>query len=58
LLLDTFHMNIEEVDPVAATLDVFRQGRLWHVHVGDSNRRAAGRVGAAGREAWCRRRRA
>ena len=38
LLLDTFHMNIEE----ASLYDCFRQamvtGRLWHVHLGDSNR--------------------
>jgi len=38
LLLDTFHVNIEEASPT----DSFRQGvlvgRLWHVHLGDSNR--------------------
>lgn len=38
LLLDTFHMNIEE----ASLYEPFRQsmaaGRLWHVHLGDSNR--------------------
>jgi sugar phosphate isomerase/epimerase len=38
LLLDTFHVNIEEV----SLYDCFRQtmaaGRLWHVHLGDSNR--------------------
>jgi sugar phosphate isomerase/epimerase len=38
LLLDTFHVNIEE----ASLTDPFRQvmaaGRLWHVHLGDSNR--------------------
>jgi sugar phosphate isomerase/epimerase len=38
LLLDTFHVNIEE----ASIDDCFRQamkaGRLWHVHLGDSNR--------------------
>lgn len=40
VLPDTFHMNIEEVDPSAA---VRRAGaRLWHVHVADSNRRAPG----------------
>jgi 5-keto-L-gluconate epimerase len=38
LLLDTFHMNIEEVDPCAA----FRAAgnRLGYVHFSDSNRRA------------------
>jgi sugar phosphate isomerase/epimerase len=38
LLLDTYHLNIEE----SSLTDPFRQtmaaGRLWHVHLGDSNR--------------------
>jgi sugar phosphate isomerase/epimerase len=38
LLLDTYHVNIEE----ASLYDCFRQamaaGRLWHVHLGDNNR--------------------
>ena len=38
LLLDTFHVNIEE----PSITECFRQGmaagRLWHVHLGDSNR--------------------
>jgi sugar phosphate isomerase/epimerase len=38
LLLDTYHVNIEEV----SLYDCFRQAaaadRLWHVHLGDSNR--------------------
>jgi sugar phosphate isomerase/epimerase len=38
LLLDTFHVNIEE----PSLTDCFRRamaaGRLWHVHLGDSNR--------------------
>lgn len=38
LLLDTFHVNIEE----SSVTECFRQGmaagRLWHVHLGDSNR--------------------
>lgn len=36
LLLDTFHVNIEEADIPAS----FRTAapRLWHVHLGDSNR--------------------
>ena len=42
LLLDTFHVNIEE----ASLYDCFRRvmaaGRLWHVHLGDSNRLAPG----------------
>jgi sugar phosphate isomerase/epimerase len=40
LLLDTFHMNIEETDMVAALRRA--QPRLWHMHVADSNRRAPG----------------
>jgi len=40
LLVDTFHMNIE--DPSIA--DAIRDAapRIWHVHVADSNRRAPG----------------
>lgn len=38
LLLDTYHVNIEE----PSITECFRQGiaagRLWHVHLGDSNR--------------------
>jgi sugar phosphate isomerase/epimerase len=38
LLLDTFHVNIEE----PSVTDCFREGmaarKLWHVHLGDSNR--------------------
>jgi sugar phosphate isomerase/epimerase len=40
LLLDTFHMNIEEADPVA-TLRSFA-GRVGHLHLADSNRRLPG----------------
>ena len=39
-MLDTFHMNIEEAsmpDALTAAGD-----RLWHVHIGDSNRRYPG----------------
>lgn len=42
LLLDTFHVNIEErswTEPFAA---VQAAGKLWHVHVGDNNRLAPG----------------
>ena len=38
LLLDTFHMNIEEADTAAALIEVWQAGRLWHIHLGDSNR--------------------
>jgi sugar phosphate isomerase/epimerase len=40
LVLDTFHMNIEEADP-AATLRAFAR-RIGHVHLADSNRRLPG----------------
>ena len=40
LLLDTFHMNIEEANPAASL--VFSNKRLWHVHLADSNRHAPG----------------
>ena len=36
LLLDTFHMNIEEPDPLASI--VTAKDRLFHFHVADSNR--------------------
>jgi sugar phosphate isomerase/epimerase len=42
LLLDTFHCNIEERDLLGAFQRAMDAGRLWHVHVGDNNRRAAG----------------
>jgi sugar phosphate isomerase/epimerase len=42
LLLDTFHMNIEEADPCQTALNTYRSGRLWHIHLGDSNRLAPG----------------
>ena len=40
VLLDTFHMNIEEADPAAAVRDA--APRLWHFHVAENNRRAPG----------------
>ena len=40
VLPDTFHMNIEEQDPLEALRRA--RDRLWHVHVADSNRRAPG----------------
>jgi sugar phosphate isomerase/epimerase len=42
LLLDTFHVNIEErswTEPFAALMAA---GKLWHVHIGDNNRLAPG----------------
>ena len=40
VMLDTFHLNIEEVDMAKAILD--SRGYLVHLHVGDSNRAAPG----------------
>ena len=42
LLLDTFHMNIEESHLGTCTTQAMQSGRLWHVHLGDSNRQAPG----------------
>jgi D-psicose/D-tagatose/L-ribulose 3-epimerase len=41
ILLDAYHMNIEEADPGAAILDAGE--RLFLFHVADSNRQAVGR---------------
>jgi sugar phosphate isomerase/epimerase len=41
ILLDTYHMNIEEADPAGAILDA--AGRLFLFHAADSNRQAVGR---------------
>ncbi len=41
ILLDAYHMNIEEADPVGAILDA--GGRLFLFHAADSNRQAVGR---------------
>ncbi len=41
LLLDTFHMNIEEASLRRAVYTV--APRLWHIHLGDSNRRPPGK---------------
>ncbi|HON42644.1 MAG TPA: sugar phosphate isomerase/epimerase family protein [Bacillota bacterium] len=40
LLVDTFHMNIEDSSIARAIRDA--APRIWHVHVADSNRRAPG----------------
>jgi 5-keto-L-gluconate epimerase len=42
LLLDTFHMNIEEAQYDAAIRSAACTGRLFHIHLGDSNRLAPG----------------
>lgn len=41
ILLDAYHMNIEEPDPAAALRQA--AGRLWLYHAADSNRQAIGR---------------
>ena len=38
VLLDTYHMNIEEQDPAVAIRVSAEAGKLCHVHIGDSNR--------------------
>jgi sugar phosphate isomerase/epimerase len=38
LLLDTFHVNIEEASWEAPFRRLMEAGRLWHVHLGDNNR--------------------
>jgi sugar phosphate isomerase/epimerase len=42
LLLDTFHVNIEESSWTGPFRSLAAAGMLWHVHVGDNNRRAPG----------------
>lgn len=44
LLLDVFHMNIEENDICAAITDTLRQGCLDHFHVCEANRCVPGTV--------------
>jgi 5-keto-L-gluconate epimerase len=38
LLLDTYHVNIEESSWTTPFSQVLAAGRLWHVHLGDNNR--------------------
>ena len=38
LLLDTFHVNIEEVSWTEPFRRLMAAGRLWHIHLGDNNR--------------------
>lgn len=42
LLLDTYHVNIEESSLTTPFRQTMKAGRLWHVHLGDSNRLAPG----------------
>jgi sugar phosphate isomerase/epimerase len=43
LLLDTYHMNIEERSWTEPFRRLMAAGKLWHVHLGDNNRLAPGR---------------
>ncbi len=43
LLLDTFHVNIEESAWTEPFRRVMAEGLLWHVHLGDNNRLPPGR---------------
>ncbi len=42
LLIDTFHANIEEPNPMDSIRQAMQASRLFHVHLGDSNRRPPG----------------
>jgi sugar phosphate isomerase/epimerase len=42
LLLDTFHVNIEETSFTRPFAEAMAKGRLWHVHVADNTRRSPG----------------
>lgn len=43
LVLDTFHMNIEEASRTESFRAALAAGRLFHVHIGDNNRLPPGR---------------
>ena len=43
LLLDTFHLNIEEASWTEPFTRVSAAGKLWHVHLGDNNRLPPGK---------------
>jgi sugar phosphate isomerase/epimerase len=43
LLLDTFHVNIEEASWTEPFRRLIEAGKLWHVHIGDNNRLPPGR---------------
>ena len=42
LMLDTFHVNIEESSWIEPFRRVAAAGKLWHVHISDNNRLAPG----------------
>jgi sugar phosphate isomerase/epimerase len=43
LLLDTYHVNIEETSWTEPFRRLMAAGKLWHVHLGDNNRLPPGR---------------
>ena len=43
LLLDTYHVNIEESSYIEPFRHTFEAGKLFHVHLGDNNRLSPGR---------------
>jgi len=43
LLLDTYHMNIEEASWTKPFESTAAAGKLWHIHLGENNRLAPGR---------------
>ena len=43
LMLDLFHMNVEDASIEGSLREAHEAGVLWHVHVADSNRLALGR---------------
>lgn len=43
LLLDTYHVNIEEKSWTEPFHQLMQAGKLWHVHLGDNNRLPPGR---------------
>lgn len=43
VMLDLFHMNIEDTSIEDSLAETMECGLLWHIHIADSNRRAPGR---------------
>ena len=38
ILLDSYHVNVEEPSIYSCFVEAYMKGRMWHVHIGDSNR--------------------
>jgi sugar phosphate isomerase/epimerase len=43
LLIDTYHLNIEEPSIHSCFQNAMSAGKLWHIHIGDSNRLPPGK---------------